>query len=333
MTIFSSDLHHKHDIVSEIYNGQYEESAEKPKRIDNILQEIKEFTVFGQIIQIPEELILQVHDTNYINFLKQIKNSNFDKVYPSVRNYSDFLETKPKKIEIIAGEYVFDSFTPFTSQIWEVVNESATLAFSACNYTLETRKNSYALCRPPGHHATKNMAGGYCYLANASLVAQNLVNLGKNPCILDIDYHHGNGAQEIWYESNQVLTISIHRDPIDKFPYYSGFESEKGLGLGLNWNYNLLLPKETKKQEYLKKLEKAIKIILDKKCDYLVISAGFDTYKNDPICDFELEIETYQKIAKMIKELNLPTVILQEGGYHLQDLGKCVKAFLQNLIN
>lgn len=333
MTIFSSNYHHKHDIICEIYNGKYEESAEKPKRIDNILKEIKRFTVLGQVIEIKDELILQVHSLDYVNFLKQVQDSNFDKIYPSIYNYSSFLDIKPTKIEILAGNYLFDSFTPCTNQIWTVAKESASLAISACNHTLKTGKNSYALCRPPGHHATKNMAGGYCYLANASLVAQNLLNLGKKPCILDIDYHHGNGAQEIWYQSNKVLTISIHRDPSDKFPYYSGFENEKGQNLGIGWNYNLPLPKETKESEYLKKLEEAIEIIITKECDYLVISAGFDTYKKDPICDFKLEMETYKKIAEVIKKVNLPIIILQEGGYYLQDLGKCASTFLENLIN
>jgi acetoin utilization deacetylase AcuC-like enzyme len=125
------------------------------------------------------------------------------------------------------------------------------------------------------------------------------------------------------------LTVSVHRDPIDKFPYYSGLEDEVGLSSGYGWNYNFCLQKETKEEKYLQTLDLALAKIKEKKCDFLVISAGFDTYKLDPICDFELEIETYTKIANKIKKLNLPIVILQEGGYHLQDLGECVSSFLE----
>lgn len=325
-------MHQKHDIVFEIFNGEKDPCPEKPQRVESVLKEISDIGTFGEIMNIPEELVLAVHDSDYIDFLKKIQDfstqTNQTKIYPSVWNYSKYLDIKPDSVITAAGNYSFDTFTPFTSQIWPVAMESASLAYSATKFTEKTKKPSYALCRPPGHHATKNKVGGYCYLANASLIAQYLLDFGHKPCILDIDYHHGNGAQEIWYESENVLTISIHRDLVDKFPYYSGFENENGFGSGIGWNYNFCLPENTNEEKYLQTLEKALEIIKTKNCDFLIISAGFDTYKLDPICDFKLEIDTYQKMAKAVNSLKLPTVILQEGGYHIPDLGKCVKSFL-----
>lgn len=279
---------------------------------------------------IPEKLLLQIHSQDYLSFLHDLESQKVENYnFPKVWNYSKFLNKKSQKIDILAGNFVFDTFTPFTQNIKNIALESANLAYSATKSVLENQKYSYALCRPHGHHATREYTGGYCYLANSSLAAQFLLENGKKPCILDIDFHHGNGAQEIWYDSNKVLTISIHRDPTEKFPYYSGFSEENGCGEGLNWNFNFCLPKATKEKLYLETLDLALEKIKEKNCDFLIVSAGFDTYKFDPICDFELEIQSYTKIASKIKELNLPTVILQEGGYNLQDLGKCVASFLQ----
>jgi acetoin utilization deacetylase AcuC-like enzyme len=179
-SVFTSNLHKDHDIVYEIFNGEKEVCPEKPCRVDNVLTKIKSFSEFLPVQIIDEDLILQVHDSDYINFLQKVSNSDQEKIYPSVWNYSNYLNLQTKNLEIQAGNYAFDTFTPFTKNIWKVALESASLAVSAAKFTLKTQRPSYALCRPPGHHATKNQSGGYCYLANASLTAQFLLNHGKN---------------------------------------------------------------------------------------------------------------------------------------------------------
>lgn len=330
MHVFNSSKHKEHEIEWEIFNGEKEESAEKPQRIDSILKELtKNHYIMNEVFnqQTLLELVKRVHTKDYIEFLQSVKDSKFKKLYPSVRPYGNnkVIQLNP---HILAGKYLFDTFTPFTHNIFEVALNSSNLALSSSQYSLDNNTVSYALCRPPGHHATKNLVGGYCYLANASIVAEYVLSLGLKPCILDIDYHHGNGAQEIWYDSNKVLTISIHRETEDKFPYYSGDAEEKGKEQGLNYNLNLPLKAGAHEDIYLQTLQKALQKIKENDINFVIVSAGFDTYKLDPLGDFKLEIDSYKKIASEIAKLNLPTTILQEGGYHLDDLGKCVSSFL-----
>ncbi len=312
MNIFCNSDLVRHDPRFEVFNGQKYDHADKPTRIDSILTQLdSSFQVSESNQDLQIKLLKQVHDSEYIDFL--INYQNPERTYPSIYNYSQYLHLTPAKELINLSNYCFDTFTPFSSDIWSIVKESAELALSAMDCTYNDNKVSYALCRPPGHHA--------------SIAAQELLNRGKKVCILDIDYHHGNGAQEIWYESDQVLTISIHRD--EQFPYFSGKESEKGFGLGLGFNHNFMFGEAVEEEEYLTILQKALQVAKSKNVDYIIVSAGFDTYYQDPICDAKLKIETYHKIAKEIRQLNIATIILQEGGYHIGDLGKCVNSFLK----
>jgi acetoin utilization deacetylase AcuC-like enzyme len=189
--------------------------------------------------------------------------------------------------------------------------------------------SSFALCRPPGHHAGKDYAGGYCYINNASVAASWLSQKGKT-AILDIDYHGGNGTQDIFYERSDVLTISIHGDPEFEYPHFIGFADETGAGAGLGFHRNFPLPKGTGDEGYLAALDEALTLIRDFAPEYLVLSFGADTFDGDPLGTFRVTRNGFAGIGKRIAGLNLATTIIMEGGYANTALGENTTAFLEN---
>ncbi len=188
------------------------------------------------------------------------------------------------------------------------------------------------MCRPPGHHAGKNYCGGFCYLNNAALAAERLSKNNKNKiAILDIDYHHGNGTQEIFYENDNVLYVSIHADTRCAFPYYWGSADETGKGKGKGYNINIPLDIYCNTQKYLNNLNIAIDYINKFNGDFLIISFGTDIFSKDPLGTFDISEEDFSKIGEQIKRINLPILIVQEGGYNLDNIGKCATNFLEEL--
>lgn len=182
---------------------------------------------------------------------------------------------------------------------------------------------------PPGHHASRDTYGGYCYFNNAGIAAKLLRKHGR-VAIVDIDFHHGNGTQEIFYNDDRVLTISVHGDPRHHFPYFCGFPSETGSGKGEGYNLNHILEDGTKVNSYLRLLKDSVLPVLKRyEPSFLILAVGFDTYHLDPIGKFALETPDYNRIAKLFQNLSYPTVILQEGGYYTKDLGKNVVSFLK----
>src|SRR5207249_4149140 len=190
---------------------------------------------------------------------------------------------------------------------------------------------AYGLCRPPGHHAARGMLGGYCYFNNAAIVAEWLRRQGgaRKVAILDIDYHHGNGTQQIFWERGDVLYVSLHADPARAFPYFSGHADETGAGAGKGRNRNFPLPAGTRITPYAAALEDACAIIAEFDPDApLVVSLGFDTYERDPIADLGLRTDDYARVGSMIAALGRPTVLLQEGGYAIDAIGANAVSFL-----
>jgi len=229
-----------------------------------------------------------------------------------------------------AGAYCFDSGTPLTNLTREAAEWSAACAHSA-SLLVESRQSpfAYALCRPPGHHAGKETFGGYCYYNNAAIVAKRWAKSGR-VSIVDIDFHHGNGTQSIFYRDEKVLFLSIHGDPKNFYPYYSGFQEEKGAADGEGFTINIPLPEGCDGQEYLRVLDNEVIPALRRfSPDSLIISAGFDTYREDPIGRFTLNTQDYAAIAARFAALGLPTLILQEGGYCVSKLGLNVVTFLR----
>jgi acetoin utilization deacetylase AcuC-like enzyme len=226
------------------------------------------------------------------------------------------------------GYYCTDSTTPILDNTWEAAYWAAQLALTAASHVQQHNGAAYALCRPPGHHAYADMYGGYCFLNNAAIAAHWLTQSGAKVAIVDVDYHHGNGTQAIFYDRDDVFFCSIHADPDEEYPYYCGFAHEKGAGAGYGRTFNLPLPLGTADTAYLETLDRALIRTAQFDPDFLIISLGADTALGDPIGRFRLTEAAFRKMGQQFKKLNKPMLILQEGGYRLDTLGQNVLAFL-----
>lgn len=305
---------------------------ETTKRAEKIYSTLKKSSDIFEIIRpenVPLKQIRDAHNYQLITLYNTASRlEDGQTFYPSVFPQRKKAKADPTNISH-AGFYCFDSGTPLDNKTWTASSWSAACAFEAAQTILRGESTlTYALSRPPGHHASRDSYGGYCYFNNAAVAARSLKKKGR-VVVLDIDFHHGNGTQEMFYNDDQVFVISIHGDPRSYFPYFCGFPNETGAGKGLGYNLNIILPESTDKKEYLKCLKKTvIPAIKRYEPDFLIISAGFDTYKLDPIGHFSLDTPDFFDIGTELGKLKLPTAIIQEGGYYTPDLGKNVKSFL-----
>jgi acetoin utilization deacetylase AcuC-like enzyme len=333
MNIYYPKNHAQHHPTYEFFNGEKINNSEIPQRLENVLQAISKTD--NQIIPITKisdgqkikSILSVIHDANYLDWLEQAKPT--ETLYPSVFNPNQTLSNHGHP-SVQWGNFVTDSFTPLLPKTWDVAFTAAQCAYTATNSTLKTNETTIALVRPPGHHAGRSKVGGYCYLNNAAIAAQMLSTHGK-VAILDVDYHHGNGTQDVFYDRSDVVTCSIHADPKRKFPYFAGLASEKGVGAGHEHNRNYPLATGITNTQYQTVLESAISWISNHNPKYLIISLGLDTHQSDPISDFELTTVYYQQMANTISELNLPTVVVLEGGYSTEAIGQNVVSFLSGL--
>ena len=226
--------------------------------------------------------------------------------------------------------YSFDASTPIAEGTWESAYWSAQTALSALEAVLQGERVAFALCRPPGHHCGADYLGGYCYLSNAAVAAEAAVAAGlRRVAILDVDYHHGNGTQDVFYARGDVLFVSIHADPRTDYPYYWGHADETGEGEGEGATLNLPLPRGAGRREYEPALGRALDRIAAFAPDLLICSYGADTFGGDPICHFRIETDDYAQIARRIAALGKPTLIVMEGGYAVDALGANVAGFLK----
>ncbi|MFH2201999.1 MAG: histone deacetylase family protein [Elusimicrobiota bacterium] len=253
--------------------------------------------------------------------------------YPTIFPQRTRTKPNPKRIQH-AGYYCFDSGTPLTATTWAAAAWSAACALDAAKYIEKGKSRlTYSLCRPPGHHASARLFGGYCYFNNAALAAKQLRQHGR-VAIVDIDFHHGNGTQEFFYDDRKILFISLHGDPAKHYPFFSGYASEKGFGDGYGHNLNIPLEDGCGGDEYLRILESVVVPRLFKfKPSALIVSAGFDTYLSDPVGTFSLTTEDFNAVARVLAGLNVPTMIVQEGGYEESSLGLNVKSFLEGFLD
>lgn len=250
---------------------------------------------------------------------------------PSVFPRRDQTDPDPRDIHQ-AGYFCFDSGTPLTASTYVAARRSASCAVAAAQAVATGLvDHAYALCRPPGHHAQRDLFGGYCYFNNAALAAERLRPMGRG-AIIDIDFHHGNGTQALFNDDPTVLFASIHGDPRVFYPYFSGYAEERGQGAGRGATLNLPLPAGCDGQEYLRVLQRRVrKAIVAHDPQWLIVSAGFDTHHADPIGEFTLKTADYFDVGASFGELRLPTVVVQEGGYATSVLGVNVVSFLEGL--
>jgi len=232
------------------------------------------------------------------------------------------------------GAYLFDTATPIVAGTWSAARGAVDVALSAAERVIDGAPLAYGLCRPPGHHAARGMLGGYCYFNNAAIVAEWLRRErgAHRVAILDIDYHHGNGTQQIFWERGDVLYLSLHADPARAYPHFSGYAAERGAGTGEGMTRNWPLPTGTTLDGYATALREALAMVAGFAPDApLIVSAGFDTFERDPIGDLALQTEDYGEIGRLIAGLGLPTIVLQEGGYAVDALGANALALLTGL--
>ena len=333
LTVYSEDHRHQ-DGKSELFEGKVVAPFEMPRRADIVLDRVKAQKL-GEIVG-PRDFgldpILAVHDAGLVDFLKTCwrdwarSGREFDAL-PHVWPVPGLLPPGqqrriPDSIDGKLGHYAIDAGTPITAGTWRAVNASAQVALTGQRLVATGERSAFALCRPPGHHAGSNFYGGYCFLNNAAIAAQAFRDSGaKRVAILDVDYHHGNGTQQIFYERADVLTISIHADPKQEFPYFLGHADERGIGVGEGHHMNLPLPWGTEWPEYEVAMDAAVKRILDHGAEVLVVSLGLDTFEHDPISRFKLQHDDYRTMGEKIASCDLPTLFVMEGGYAVDALG------------
>jgi acetoin utilization deacetylase AcuC-like enzyme len=307
--------------------------VEAPVRIAAILRELEALDLFEATPpkKFPERRLRDVHDSAYINYFKRVcshlgtERSVYPYVFP-LRNRA----RPPRELAVRAGYYCIDTFTPLNRNAWLAARRGVDCALTAADRLLEGYRLAYALVRPPGHHAEARAFGGFCYFNNAAIAAEHLGRFGR-VAILDVDYHHGNGQQVIFYDRNDVLTVSIHGHPSFAYPYFSGFEDEKGEGDGKGFNINFPLPEEIDARLYLKTLDRALRRVGAFEPNYLVLCLGFDTAKGDPTGTWPLRAKDFEEMGRRIGALGVPVLAVQEGGYHGRSLGANARNFFAGL--
>ncbi|HEY5558246.1 MAG TPA: histone deacetylase family protein [Steroidobacteraceae bacterium] len=336
MRVVYSPLHARHDGGVELHRGALVPSFESPARANFILQALQQngFAIVPPR-DIPGARLLGVHDAGFVEFLSGAyarwtaggrDGSMLPSGFPARGLRQDH---RPSGINGAMGFYTFDASTPIVFGTWDAALAAARCAMTAAALVAEGDSAAYALCRPPGHHAGRSFYGGYCYLNNASLAAQYLLDHGcARVAVLDVDYHHGNGTQEIFWTRDDVLFVSLHATPESEYPYFLGYADERGAGRGDGYTLNLPLPLGTGWQEYRAALMVGLGAIARFKPDALVVSLGVDTFEADPISAFRLTGADYPQLGACVAAAGLPTVLVQEGGYAVAEIGANVAGVL-----
>jgi acetoin utilization deacetylase AcuC-like enzyme len=302
---------------------------ERPSRVEYILRELKrrkmdDMTAPGKFDVRP---VRKVHDTEFLDFLEgawaEWTAAGFrGEIVPTGYVARGMRAKRPRHIDGKVGYYCLSMETCITAGTWEAALASAAVAQTGQKLVSSGARSAFALCRPPGHHAHRDMYGGYCFLNNAAIAAQGFRDAGaKRVAILDVDFHHGNGTQDIFYGRDDVLFCSLHGQPEDAFPYFLGYKDEKGSGKGEGFNINYPMPPGTRYDVWGKALADALRKIKRFKPDALIVSLGVDTFKNDPISFFKLTSDDFSTYGAAIARLKLPTLFVMEGGYAVEAIG------------
>jgi acetoin utilization deacetylase AcuC-like enzyme len=250
-------------------------------------------------------------------------------LHPGLREGMDPTPPEPNDPTGRVGYWCFDTGTPILDGTYAAARCAVDVALSCADLVLSGERAAYALCRPPGHHAGGSVFGGFCYFNNAAIAAAYLVQRTRETvAVLDLDYHHGNGTQQIFYRRADVLYVSLHADPRRAYPYFTGFAEETGAGAGLGATANIPLGPRVDDAAYLDALEAGLDTLTRFGPSVVVVSFGVDTYGRDPLGDFALTTEVYARCGRRVAEAARRLVIVQEGGYYLPDLGENVRQFL-----
>ncbi|MES2819083.1 MAG: histone deacetylase family protein [Pseudomonadota bacterium] len=328
LTIYSDD-HHLHHGKVELIDGQFTPCFEMPSRADMVLARARRVGL-GEVrgpLDFGLAPIRRVHGEGFLRFLQhawrdwQALGRSHD-MLPMTWPIRRLRQIEPEDIDGKLGYYSFDAGAPITAGTWQAIISSANVALTGQAELSKGARGAFSLCRPPGHHAAADYMGGYCYLNNAAIATQALLDLGaKRVAVLDVDYHHGNGTQDIFYDRADVLFASIHGDPRAEYPYFLGFADEKGVGVGAGFNFNYPLAAGSGWANWSLALADACRQIRAYAPDALVVSLGVDTYKDDPISQFKLDSPDYVRMGEAIGALGLQTLFVMEGGYAVEEIG------------
>ncbi len=328
-TVFSP-RHHGHSNQAELVAGAIVAAFEKPSRAEFVIERVRA-TGLGEVLA-PDEHSLataaKVHRPDYLDFLPTVwdrwtaegrTGTALPFCWPTRAMRGD---KRPDFIDGLLGYYSFDAGIGFVSGTWDAIKSSHDVALTAAGLVNTDQSAAFALCRPPGHHAGAGFMGGYCFINNAAVAAQRFLDQGaKRVSILDIDYHHGNGTQEIFYSRADVQVINLHADPMQEYPYFLGHKDETGTGKGEGFNLNYPMPFGTKWETWFAIFDEACKKLAACKPDVVIVSLGVDTFEKDPISQFKLRSEHYPLIGARIARLGLPTLFVMEGGYAVAEIG------------
>ncbi|AMO22621.1 acetylpolyamine amidohydrolase AphB [Ramlibacter solisilvae] len=335
MLILQNDRHREHAGRHEMYRGRLVECVEVPERAELVLGELHRrgfARVERPAVRADMTVVESVHDLRYLAFLRQAwdhwialdsANASFD-ILPSVWPNQGLRRDAPtQNFSAQVGRYAFDAGSPITRGTWDACLAGAASAIEAARRVASgSERGALVVTRPPGHHAGRDFFGGYCFLNNAALAAQTLRDAGHaRVAILDVDYHHGNGTQSIFYRRADVLTVSIHGDPATEYPFYLGYADERGEGEGEGFNLNRPLPKGTAFDAWRRELDIALEAVARFGASALVVALGVDAYKADPISGFLLDSADFTTIGSLIASARLPTVFVLEGGYAVAEMG------------
>lgn len=323
-----------HDPIFRLTAGAVVRNAEQAERAHLLLQGLAQLDLTtDEPAPIPREALLRVHSERFLDFIEtaweewqKIPGAG-PEVVPNT-HAMNAEKTYPSHVVPRAGWHFSDTSAPIGPHSWQAALASAATAHAAAQAVLAGEGAAYALCRPPGHHAGRDFAAGFCYLNNSAIAAQELLAEFDRVAILDIDVHHGNGTQDIFYRRADVLTVSLHADPARFYPFFWGHAAERGEAEGLGFNLNIPLPRGTGDKAYLEELDRALARIEAFAPGALVVALGLDAHESDPFRGLAISTTGFGRIATRIAALELPTLLVQEGGYLSDDLGDNLQSFL-----
>lgn len=328
-TVFSP-LHAGHSGQKELVAGEIVPGFEMPSRAEYVRARV-ESERLGPILAPTEHDLAaakRVHREDYIDFLPTVWPAWQKAGYPGsampftwpTRGLRG--DVRPTRIDALMGYYSFDAGATFVKGTWDAIKSSYDVALTAAELINAGEKSAFALCRPPGHHAGDAFMGGYCFINNAAVAAQWFRDQGaKRVTILDVDYHHGNGTQQIFYERGDVQVLNLHGDPNSEYPFFLGHADERGAGAGEGYNYNYPMAPGTPWSKWSEALDDACEKLAAYAPDIVVVSLGVDTFEKDPISQFKLTSADYPKMGQRIAKLGLPTLFVMEGGYAVEEIG------------
>lgn len=328
-TTISSTDHRLHFPEGELAGGKLVRPFECPERWDYIQSSLKQagHSDIREAGPLDMALVEKIHTSSYLKFLETAwadwEKEGFDgEAIPTVFPARRMQQREPDYIDGKLGYYAMAVETAITSGTWQAAKSSAAVAVTAQRLVNDKSSQVFALCRPPGHHSASDLYGGYCFLNNAAIAAQGFLEDGaKRVAILDVDFHHGNGTQDIFYQRDDVYFISLHGDPVHAFPHFLGYSDETGAGAGEGYNFNYPMLPGIAFDVWQSALTDACKKIADYSPDVLVVSLGVDTYEKDPISFFKLTSDDFTRYGEQLASLALPTLFVMEGGYAVEEIG------------